>query len=161
MHLMETVYLLLGTNLGDKQKNLQEATLLLGRQVALTRRSSVYRSEAWGGVANAEFYNQVLEINTPLHPEELLAQILSIEKYMGRERKEKWGNRLIDIDILLFGNLLVDLPHLQIPHPQLPNRRFALLPLQELCPTLVHPVLNRSVQELVADCPDQLRVERL
>jgi 2-amino-4-hydroxy-6-hydroxymethyldihydropteridine diphosphokinase len=158
---METAYLLLGTNLGDKQKNLLEATRLLGQRVTVVRKSSVYRSEAWGGIADAPFFNQVLEITTLLSPEKLLRLILQIEKDLGRERKEKWGNRIIDIDILLYGNRHVDEPQLKIPHPQIPNRRFALLPLQELCPTLMHPILNHTVQELVEACTDPLRVERL
>lgn len=159
---MSTAYLLTGGNLGDRKENLLTAIRLIQEQCgALTNSSSIYETEAWGKTDQPSFLNQVLEISTSLNARQLIRKILKIEKEMGRVRKEKMGPRIIDIDILLFGNEIHDLPFLKIPHPEMQNRRFVLTPLAEINPELQHPILKRSVAELLEECPDNLEVKRL
>ena len=151
--------LLLGTNIGNRKQNLEEAAMLVDRQVSkLVERSSVYQTAAWGVEDQEDFLNQVITFNNELEPEELLERILSIERRMGRERKEKWGPRLIDIDILFIGIEIIDTPALKVPHPELQNRRFTLEPLNELMPDFVHPKLGTTINILLANCPDTLPV---
>lgn len=151
--------LLLGTNIGNRKQNLEEAAMLVDRQVSkLVERSSVYQTAAWGVEDQEDFLNQVITFNTELESEKLLEHILSIEKMMGRERKEKWGPRLIDIDILFIGTEIIDTPALKVPHPELQNRRFTLEPLNELMPDFVHPKLGTTIADLLANCPDTLPV---
>lgn len=153
------VFLLLGTNLGDRTGNLtkaiQEIEKRAGKVVAT---SSVYETSAWGKTDQPAFLNQALEITTPLDAEDVLTQLLSIEDRLGRKRRELWGERIIDIDILFFGSEIHTSPHLRIPHPQLGNRRFTLTPLDEIAADFVHPQLKRTVRELLAVCPDPLSV---
>ena len=156
------IYLLLGTNIGDRNKNLANALDAIAHTAGrIRKKSAVYQTEAWGKTDQPEFLNQVVEIDTTLDPDTLLAEILSIEKMMGRERKEQWGERIIDIDILLFGNEITETPKLSIPHPQLPNRRFTLVPLNELIPDFIHPVLQKKISELLEACTDTLEVRKV
>ena len=156
---MPKVYLLLGGNLGDRTLYLQQARESINRQVgALTRSSKVYETAAWGKTDQPNFLNQVLEVETGLTPEEVLQRINAIEQELGRVRQEHWGARVIDIDILFYGSLLQQTQRLTIPHPQLHLRRFTLLPLAELAPELVHPVLGKSINQLLQECPDGLEV---
>jgi 2-amino-4-hydroxy-6-hydroxymethyldihydropteridine diphosphokinase len=120
----------------------------------------LYETAAWGKTDQPSFLNQALEIETELDAVQLMKQILEIEKFMGRERKEKYGPRVIDIDILLFNNEQYDLPFLEIPHPQMQNRRFALTPLAEIANDLQHPVLKKSIGQLLRECPDKLEVKK-
>jgi 2-amino-4-hydroxy-6-hydroxymethyldihydropteridine diphosphokinase len=148
-----------GTNLGDKANNLQHAVQLLSEQTGkLLAISSIYRTEAWGIHDQPEFYNQVLIIETSLDPHALLESMLSIERQMGRERRIKWGERLIDLDILFYEDLVLQTPDLQIPHPFLQARNFVLQPLLEIAPDFVHPVLQKDVRTLAEECPDPLWV---
>lgn len=148
-------YLQLGTNLGDRLDNLKRATAAIGEYCGMiTDRSPIYETAAWGRTDQPDFLNQVLAVDTGLAPRELLATVLSIERRMGRRRIERWGSRTIDIDILYYGRLVVATPNLVLPHPWLHERRFVLVPLVDLAPTLVHPVLGRSNAELLAALPD-------
>jgi len=159
---MITAYLLIGGNLGNRKENLHEAIALINKECGtLTRSSSIYETEAWGKTDQPSFLNQALEITTPLNARQLLRKILKIEKAMGRVRKEKLGPRIIDIDILLFENEIHDLRFLKIPHPEMQNRRFVLVPLAEINPEFQHPVLKKTVKELLEECPDNLKVSKV
>lgn len=157
-----TVYLGTGTNLGQREANLRSAAILvelrLGRLLAV---SGIYATEAWGLRDQPPFLNQVLVLATALSPEEVLQAALAIEQTMGRIRQEKWGTRLIDIDVLFYDDQIIQRPHLTIPHPYLAERNFVLAPLAELAPDLVHPVLGQSIAFLLANSPDPLQVQRL
>jgi 2-amino-4-hydroxy-6-hydroxymethyldihydropteridine diphosphokinase len=158
---MAGIFLLLGTNLGDRSQNLADAVSSLARKAGpLVRESAVYQTAAWGKTDQPWFLNQAIELATTLDPFRLLSTILDLEMQLGRERIEKWGERRIDIDILLYNNQLIHTRDLIVPHPQLEHRRFALTPLAEIAGNVVHPRLGKKISELLADCPDQLAVEK-
>ena len=158
---MNKAYLLTGGNMGNREKNLARAKKLISEQAGkVTRASSLYETAAWGKTDQPSFYNQALELETTLPPKDLLKLLLEIEKKLGRQRDEKYGPRTIDIDILLYGDQIFNDPQLRIPHPELQNRRFALTPLAEIGPGLVHPVFKKSITELHAICTDTLEVTR-
>lgn len=155
-----TAYLLLGSNLGDRVVTLHRALVALaaraGRLVAV---SGVYETAAWGLEAQPAFLNQAVQLSTDLTPEQLLTACQQVEAELGRERLELWGPRTLDVDILLYDELVQQTEQLTIPHPRLPERRFALVPLADIAARARHPQLHRSVAELLADCPDALPVE--
>jgi len=155
-------YLLLGSNLGDRAGRLAQARADLaataGRVVAA---SSLYKTAAWGLEDQPAFLNQVLAVETILDGPTLLAACQAAEQQQGRERRVHWGARTLDVDILFFGQEIIVAPSLTVPHPALPARRFALVPLAELASQLVHPQLHRTIAELLAACPDQLAVTRV
>lgn len=159
---LNTTFLQTGTNLGDRLANLktaeQQITIHIG-QVVIT--SKIYETEAWGNNDLPAFYNQVLEVKTALSPEEILAKIALIEQQMGRIREQKWGNRIIDIDILLYENMVIQSKALTIPHPEMQNRNFVLIPLMEIAPDLEHPVLKKTIEELYFESIDTLEVQLL
>lgn len=155
------VFLLLGTNLGNTSMNLERARIYIKKIGNIVTESSVYRTKAWGKTDQPDFYNQVLGITTDLEPEELLQKVLSIESEIGRERKEKWGPRIIDIDILFYENKIIELENLSVPHPGIPDRRFVLEPLAEIAPDFIHPLLKKNIRTLLKECPDILEVEKL
>jgi 2-amino-4-hydroxy-6-hydroxymethyldihydropteridine diphosphokinase len=158
---MELVYLLLGSNLGDRNAYLIEARQLLEKTVGRqTRQSSVYETQSWGVENLPDYLNQVLEIETDLLPTTILEKTQEIEKKLHRERTNKWHSRTIDIDILFFGNAIINLPELKIPHPELQNRLFTLAPLEELIPDFVHPVLKKNVRQLKQEVNKQLLVTK-
>lgn len=158
---MNKAYLLTGGNMGNREKNLARAKNLIGELAGkVTRASALYETAAWGKTDQPSFFNQALELETALSPKELLPVLLAIEKQLGRQRDEKYGPRIIDIDILLYGDQICNDPQLRIPHPELQNRRFALTPLAEIGPGLVHPVFKKSITELLAICTDTLEVTR-
>jgi len=162
MKFMTTVYLLMGSNLGDRERHLQSASREIGRLLGpIITTSSVYKTAAWGNTDQPDFYNQVVILTTERSPTEALQVIQQIERQSGRERKEKWGSRTIDIDILFWGNQIISTPELIIPHPGIPQRRFTLIPLLEIAPDFIHPVLNKSIHELLQDCTDRLSVEKV
>ena len=159
---MRTAYLLIGGNLGNRKENLSNAISLINEQCgSLTRSSSIYETEAWGITDQPSFLNQALEISTSLSARQLMRKVLNIEEEMGRVRKEKLGPRIIDIDILLFENEIHDLRFLKIPHPEMQNRRFVLVPLAEINSSLQHPVLKKTIAELLEECPDNLEVTKI
>lgn len=159
---MALTYLILGSNLGNREESLRNARVRLeARAGELLRCSSVYETASWGKHDQPDFLNQVLEIKTSLSPSDLLATVLSIEKELGRYRAEKWGSRTIDIDILFYDDRIIDEPGLIIPHPFLHDRHFCLLPLSEIAPDLVHPRKGKTIKELLVDLSDNLSVKKL
>lgn len=150
----------LGTNLGDRSLNLDTSYQLIqenvGRVIAY---SCIFETEAWGLTGQPDFYNRCLMVLTQLSPMGVLDNIIAIEEKMGRIRTEKWGPRLIDIDILLYEDQVLHTERLLIPHPFLHLRKFVLAPLNDIAPEVVHPVLGLKVAELLAACEDTLRVE--
>lgn len=157
---MARIFLLTGSNLGNRLEFLQTAkTELQNRVGKLFRESSIYETAAWGKTDQADFLNQILELETELPPLEVLKINQEIEKEAGRNRKEKWGARQLDIDILFYEDKILETPELTIPHPQLHNRRFTLMPLAEIAPDLIHPVFKKTVAELLKNCPDELEAK--
>ena len=157
---MPKVYLLLGGNLGNRTLYLQQARESINQRVgSITQTSKVYETAAWGKTDQPTFLNQVLEADTILTPEDVLQSINAIEHELGRIRQEHWGARVIDIDILFYNDLEQQTQRLTIPHPQLHLRRFTLMPLAEIAPDLVHPVLRQSINQLLEICPDTLEVK--
>ncbi|MBC3538684.1 2-amino-4-hydroxy-6-hydroxymethyldihydropteridine diphosphokinase [Rufibacter sediminis] len=157
---MTALYLLLGSNLGDRVFYLTEAArhleAVLGK-IAL--KSGLYETAAWGLADQPSFLNQVLVVQTDLSPLEVLTHTQQIEQELGRIRKERWGSRVIDIDLLFYGQQVLETDELHLPHPQLHLRRFTLIPLAEVAPTLLHPVLQKTITQLLAECPDSLEVK--
>ncbi len=160
--MMKGIYLLLGSNQGDRMKSLELAAGHISRKVGLpVRSSSVYRTAAWGKERQRDFYNQVMEVDSGLSPHQILDEIEEIMRSMGRIRKTKWGERIIDIDILYYGDFRINHPDLVIPHPRIAERRFTLVPLCELVPDMMHPVRGVTHLELLKQCKDQLKVTRI
>jgi 2-amino-4-hydroxy-6-hydroxymethyldihydropteridine diphosphokinase len=156
MHKTTLIYLLLGSNLGNRRSALSQATDYLREAIGpLIDQSSVYETAPWGLSDQPAFLNQVLGMNTNQLPFQLLAITQGIEKKMGRKKKEKWGARSIDIDILYYGDQQIQSELLNIPHPYLHERRFTLVPLVEIAPDFVHPVLQVTQRTLLETCPDQ------
>ncbi len=156
---MNTAYLLTGGNIGDRQHHLGLAAKLIHERAGtISQSSSLYETGAWGMKDQPSFLNQVLRIETALSPLDLLRSTLLIEEELGRIRKEKMGPRIIDIDILFYNNDIIALPQLDIPHPQIIYRRFVLTPMQEIAAGYVHPVLHKTVEQLLAECTDDLAV---
>jgi 2-amino-4-hydroxy-6-hydroxymethyldihydropteridine diphosphokinase len=154
-------YLSLGSNLGDKRRNLWRALAALEKSgVRVDRVSSVYRTEPVACAAQPWFYNLAAAVETPLRPRQLLDLIQRVEREMGRVRTRKAGPRPIDIDILLAGDAVVRAKDLEVPHPRLAERRFVLVPLAEIAPAAVHPVLKKTVRVILKHCPDRSAVER-
>jgi 2-amino-4-hydroxy-6-hydroxymethyldihydropteridine diphosphokinase len=148
------VVLSLGGNRGDREMLLHQAVEDLRVHFQLHSLSKVYRTDAWGGVAKGEFLNQVVVILTDKSPDETLETIQAIETKLGRRREEHWGDRTMDIDILYFGDKVLDTEHLKVPHPFISQRKFVLVPLAELLPQKVHPVTGLTAQEMLAECGD-------
>lgn len=154
----------IGSNLGDRKANYREACDRMGAlpKTRLMKASSLYESEPHGD-ATTWFVNGVVEIETEFQPDQLLKQLQAIEATMGRKRVKgkKWGSRIIDLDILFFDKEVIQKRTLKVPHPELQNRKFVLVPLSELAPQLMHPKLNLSVSELLANLKDAKKVHLL
>lgn len=147
-----TVYLALGTNLGDRLANLKQAISALTPQMELQTKSQVYETPPWGYEDQPKFLNQVIKAQTYLEPEALLKHLKRLEVALGRKASFQNGPRLIDIDLLFYDDLVLNQPALVLPHPRLHERGFVLLPLMDIAPELMHPVYKKSVREMVAQC---------
>ncbi len=159
---MNKAYLLIGGNIGDRNKNLKEAIDFIAHDCgSVIKSSSIYETAAWGKTDQPDFLNQCLLIHTSFAATDLMERILAIEEKMGRKRKEKNDPRIIDIDILFFNDEVLQTGFLTLPHPQLQNRRFVLVPLKEIAPKLVHPILKKTITTLLKECPDKLEVRRV
>ena len=157
---MATAYLSLGSNSGDRLQFLKGAIKKIeeSAKISIKKVSSVYETEPVGHKEQGRFLNLVLQVQTSLDPLPLLEHLLAIEDQMGRERKAKWGPRNIDVDLLLYDNQLVHSDRLIIPHPQMHKRRFVLIPLAEIAPQLLHPLLKKSAPQLLEGCKDKSMV---
>ena len=158
---MPTVYLALGTNIGDREQNLREAARFLKQAgVRATRLSSLYETEPVDYLDQPWFLNAVLEAESDLPPAQLLVALRKIEERMGSKKPFAKGPRLIDLDILLYGDETIDIPDLQVPHPRMLQRNFVLVPLAEIAPNLRHPSWRRTVQEFLSNTPDHSLVRK-
>ncbi len=159
---MNDIFLSLGSNLGDRGANLQTALVDLEQwDVRVLRTSSIYKTEPFGKKDQQDFFNMAVQVKTDRSPEDLLMVLHAIERSLGRERKEKWGPRSIDADILFYGERVLEDPELTIPHLHLTERKFVLVPLAEIAPKFVHPVLKKTVEELLNECSDEGKVTLL
>ncbi len=155
-------FLSLGSNLGDRKKNLERAATQMRKAgVHILRKSSLYETEPVGIATDAWFFNQVLEVETRFAPEELLLLVKRIEKQLGRDQAEYQTSRSIDIDILLAGEITVNTRNLQIPHSRMVERNFVLVPLHEIAPEAIHPVLKKKIEDLLENSPDRARVKKI
>lgn len=160
---MTKLYILLGGNLGDKQLIFSETRKQLAWQLGpISKQSAIYETEPWGFESADMFWNQALEIETELSPEEILVRSHNIEHELGRIRqKNQYGSRVIDIDILFYGGRVINQERLTIPHPRIQDRKFVLVPLGEIAPGLMHPVFQKTIEQLIEECTDQLAVKKL
>ena len=159
---MNQLYLLLGSNQQQPQKQLLLAQKSITKIIGKTlRKSAIYKTAAWGNTQQPDFLNQVIVVETKFTAVQTMQAILTIEKNMGRIRNKKNDPRIIDIDILFFNKEIIDSTHLTVPHPQLQNRNFVLIPLNELSPNFKHPVLHKTVHQLLRVSPDKLTVNKI
>ncbi len=158
---MNKAYLLIGGNEGNRTDELARACGYITRFCgALTLRSALYETAAWGKTDQDDFLNQALLLETGLNASALLDTLLGIEEKMGRKRVEKYGPRNIDIDILFYNDEIINLDGLVIPHPEIQNRRFVLEPMNEIAPGYIHPVLKKNITALLKECPDKGDVKK-
>jgi 2-amino-4-hydroxy-6-hydroxymethyldihydropteridine diphosphokinase len=160
---MNKVYLGLGTNLGDRKRNLREAIDRIEEQIGkILNTSSIYETAPWGFEAETDFLNMVIRVESIHSPHELLKRIFAIESSLGRERsQDRYSSRVIDIDILIYNDLVIDEKGLKIPHRLMHERRFVLAPLCEIAPELIHPMLKKSITVLLAECRDRTKILKL
>ena len=155
----QTIYLHTGSNLGDRVSYLTQACELIETQVGkISKKSRLYETEAWGKENQPDFINQAFEVETELLPEEVLFHVKKIEKEIGRMESKKWHERIIDIDILFYGEEKVSTDNLKIPHPHCHERMFVLVPLMEIAGYFVHPNVSLTIEELYLECKDPLEV---
>lgn len=161
--MINEVYIALGSNLGDRAQHLSDAILRIKDEIGeVVSASSAYETEPMGFDAVQNFINQVIEIRTTLSPKKVLEKLLQIERKLGRERSgEGYESRTIDLDLLFYKRQIIDEPGLSIPHPGIPFRRFVLLPMLEIAPEFMHPVLQKSIAQLNSDCSDNLNIKRM
>ncbi|MFD1630847.1 2-amino-4-hydroxy-6-hydroxymethyldihydropteridine diphosphokinase [Pseudopedobacter beijingensis] len=159
---MFTTFLSIGANLGDRLDSIEKSLKHIEETIGeIVTQSSVYETQAWGNTNQPDFLNIAIEVRTHLLPQDLLTQIGVIERDLGRKRKEHWGARTIDIDILFYDNLVIKTPDLTIPHPFLQERAFVLVPLNEITSKYIHPILKKNVQQLYDLCEDKSQVVKL
>jgi 2-amino-4-hydroxy-6-hydroxymethyldihydropteridine diphosphokinase len=159
---MNKCFLLIGGNVGDSLAWLALARTNIERAAGrIVLASSVYQTAAWGKTDQADFLNQALLLETSMEAPALMTSLLELEEKMGRRRGEKYGSRIIDIDILFFNDEIISLPQLSIPHPEIQNRRFALAPMAEIAPEWIHPVIGRSIRDLLNGSSDPGNVKKI
>jgi 2-amino-4-hydroxy-6-hydroxymethyldihydropteridine diphosphokinase len=159
---MNKIFLIVGGNLGNRKKNLQTAATFIDEQIgAIIQSSKIYETEPWGLTDQPAFYNQIHLVKSKLNAQTIIDTILKIEEKMGRVRTIKNAARIIDIDILFFNEEIINEPNLVVPHREIPNRRFVLMPLNEIAPLMIHPVFKKNISELLSTCKDQLKVAPL
>lgn len=159
---MNTIYLLLGSNMNDPEKQLSIAKKEINGQLGhITRESKLYQTAAWGNTKQSDFLNQVIIVHSRMKAADCIEKTMLIETEMGRVRTEKNAPRLIDIDILYFNKDVIHTQLLTVPHPEIENRRFVLIPLDEISPNFIHPILKKSNHELLRDCKDTLDVKKI
>lgn len=152
------VYIALGTNIGNREKNLQTALLELGKNCEIIKKSSIYETKPVGFKDQDDFLNMVIEAETELQPTELIINLQEIEHRMGRVKEILDGPRIIDLDILFYERQLIDTPNLKIPHPRLHKRNFVLKPLMEIAADFIHPKLKKSIQQLYKELKNPEKV---
>jgi 2-amino-4-hydroxy-6-hydroxymethyldihydropteridine diphosphokinase len=152
------IIILLGSNLGDRLANLQQAIASIASFSNILQQSNIYQTAAWGNTDQADFLNQAIEIQTNQTAENLMHALLAIESQMGRVRLQKWEPRIIDLDIIFYESAIHTTDFIQIPHPEMQNRAFVLKPLLDLIPHFEHPILKQNITQLWEKCPDQLEV---
>jgi 2-amino-4-hydroxy-6-hydroxymethyldihydropteridine diphosphokinase len=160
---MHQVFLGIGGNTGNKQDNFDKVYTFIKNELGeVLRSSSVYETSPWGFQSEDNFWNQVLVVETEYSPEELLQKVAKIENWLGRERGTTgYTSRKMDIDILYFDELVIETENLTIPHPQIANRLFVLVPLAEIAPEFVHPLLKITTLEMVENCPDKSEINKI
>ena len=159
---MNDIFLLLGSNMGDRKLFLNRAIEHIEADIApIVGASSVYETASWGKTDEPDYLNQVLLLQTLLPPQVILDKILAIEALLGRKREEKWGSRIIDIDILFYGDAIINEPNLKVPHPELHKRRFTLEPLAEIAADFMHPVFKKNILQLKSELQDNLIVKKV
>lgn len=159
---MNKLYLLLGSNMGNSQQQLNTAIKHIGKKIGrVSRKSRLYQTAAWGNNDQPDFLNQVIVVLSKLDAAACISGILEIEHEMGRVRTKKNAPRIIDIDILYFNKDIIDQPNLQVPHPAIHLRRFVLTPLNELSPSFINPVLLKNNHQLLKICKDKLDVKKI
>ncbi len=162
MERRKNLYLLTGSNLGNREDFLLEAYFAIATRVgSVVKVSALYQTQPWGISNQPDFLNQTLLVKSNLSPFTVLDTIKQIEKTMGRTEILRWGERIIDIDILFYGNLILESPTLTIPHPRLHERNFVLAPLAEIAPNFKHPVFGKTVAMLLSESPDALKAVKL
>lgn len=155
------LFLSLGGNLGNTREIFEGAYPHIEKKIGkIAVYSSIYQTEAWGPIPQADFLNQVLLVSTSLKPEACLTELLEIERQFGRERKERWGPRTLDLDILFYGDVIIAAPDLSIPHPRIAERKFILTPLAEIAPLFEDPIAKKSMVTLLKECTDESQVNR-
>jgi 2-amino-4-hydroxy-6-hydroxymethyldihydropteridine diphosphokinase len=156
---MNKVYLLIGGNMGDRMANLAQAIHSINEEIGPVQlTSSIYETAAWGNSNQPDFLNQALFLHTQLDASSLMHKLLAIEIDMGRKRDIPMGPRTIDLDIIYFNDMVISNDLISIPHPKIAKRRFVLMPLVEIAPLFLHPILNRTNEALLKDCGDSLAV---
>ena len=156
---MNEVYLQLGSNIGDRLDNLDQSIKIIIERIGnVLEKSSVYESTPWGVENQRNFLNQVIFVKSNFDPYTILDLVLQIEKDMGRIRIEKWGERIIDIDILFIDDLIIESENLCIPHEFIAKRKFVLQPMCEIAPVFIHPKLNKTISQLLEECIDDEKV---
>jgi|SRR5690349_4774582 2-amino-4-hydroxy-6-hydroxymethyldihydropteridine diphosphokinase len=159
---MNSAYLITGGNMGQRDEQLSYAARLIEERCGnIIDRSSLYETAAWGKTDQDSFLNQALVLETSLNARDLLHEILYIENLMGRDRIEKYGPRIIDIDVIFFNHDVIREPGLTVPHPEMSKRRFVLQPLNQVIPAYIHPVYYKTVSQLLDECTDTLPVKKI